>query len=243
MSSPTEQQAPQLSTHSQQMVVREHEKAGCCTCGCRPTTAVRTHVRVATRSSIFHESLVEGSSHNRNNKDNQSTIEFAKFHSARGGPKLLVEESFDSMFFFDAVENEDDIQDDDDFYPIITRCTVPIKKEVSFLDPDSMLGKDQGGKALQPAASAKRLSINQQLSSTRQQKSRPKLRSRLSSRFFGQKSMKHMETLQLPRLQIDERGYPGSLSPDEVEQCVGSKSIVFWNRLPKSIDKQLLTRC
>jgi hypothetical protein len=191
--------APQLSEHSKQMMLRSSEQStGCCFFGlCRPKPAP-VHSHFKTRCTIFHDA---------------------------SAPDGIQQPSLeDSMYFFDAVQTEDEFDLENELYPIITTNTVPPNKHVRISEPETMLGHTEDGQVYKPA-SAKRLQLA--VITTPPSSPRPKaapsrrlLMSRMSSRFLRQKSATTMQGLQEPRIPIKERGYPGSLSPDELEECV-----------------------
>jgi len=140
----------------------------------------------------------------------------------------------DSMFFFDAAQDSLDLAAMLELYPIITTSTLPAKRNVSLDDPDSMLGHESDGTIFHDARSyrnlvleqsQRRLSISisegnqlEQKSAVSKSHTRPSILSRISGQLFT--STRHMQLLQEPRIRIHERGFPGSLSPDELEACL-----------------------
>jgi hypothetical protein len=150
------------------------------------------------------------------------------FHDASVGI-IKLEEKFDSMYFFDAVENEDELEDELELYPIITTNSIQTKKRVTILEPETMLGYTEDGQVYKPASSTRLLtslvvttppSSLRRMSNTNKKPPSRRLITRMSSRFLRQKSATALKGLQQPRIPIHERGYPGSLSPDELEECV-----------------------
>jgi hypothetical protein len=148
----------------------------------------------------------------------------------------IVEQQFDdSLFFFDTAQDSVDLTAMLELYPIVTTANIPTKKNVSLDDPDSMLGHDVDGTVFHDAMSYRNLLLEQsgrrlsfsvsdshqhdlKTAVTKSHTTKPRVMSRITSQFF--KSARHMKSLQEPRILIQERGFPGSLSPDELEACV-----------------------
>lgn len=166
----------------------------------------------------------------------------------------IVEQQFDdSMFFFDAAQDSMDLAAMLELYPIMTTSNIPPKKNISLDNPGSMLGHEIDGTVFHDAKSyrnlvleqsQRRLSLSISESHQLEQKTavvkshtRPRMMNRITSQFFT--STRQMQLLQEPRIQIHERGFPGSLSPDELEACVRSFNVAFVS--PKKKKKILLT--
>ncbi len=157
--------------------------------------------------------------------------------TSRPVPTAKVEHQFDdSMFFFDAAQDSLDLTAMLELYPIMTTSTLPTKKHVSLDDPNSMLGHDFDGTVFHDAKSYRNLVLEQsqrrlsmsmgesnqweRTSPVAKSHVRPRIMTRIKSQFLT--STRQRQLLQEPRIQIHERGFPGSLSPDELEACVST---------------------
>lgn len=147
----------------------------------------------------------------------------------------IVEQQFDdSLFFFDAAQDSLDMNAMLELYPIITTANIPTKKNVSLDDPVSMLGHDVDGTVFHDAMSYRNLLLEQSgrhvsfsnreshqhdhKTAVAKSHTTGSRLSRITSQFF--KSNRHIKSLQEPRIVIQERGFPGTLSPDELDACV-----------------------
>jgi len=134
----------------------------------------------------------------------------------------LIEDVSD-QFFFDAVEEE---IGNDELYPIITTAYPPSRPEkVSMEDPETLLREDppQDTSARSvptvPATAAPESLTNK---STKSLPARPDLKKRQSTlrRLFGRRdTMQATQALQAPPKVIEERGFPGKLTMEELALC------------------------
>lgn len=125
------------------------------------------------------------------------------YHAAVSGRNLVelqVAED-DSMAFFDAAEDHEDIiGDDDDVYQIVTTTKIYPHKRVSMLQPETLLSSNlEGGQPPSPEGTKK---MKRRLTA---------ILDRMSS---------SMEDVEEPRIAIQERGFPGSLTKEELDECV-----------------------
>lgn len=121
----------------------------------------------------------------------------------------------DAQYFFDAVEDLDEMEDDK--YPIITTSAIKPKKLVLMDQPETLLMENldiiehsnkEAPKSPQRFSSVRKLS--------------QRMHMRASSRQM-------MNGLQQPRIATQERGFPGCLTKEEVDECVSpiSRAILY----------------
>lgn len=148
------------------------------------------------------------------------------------GGVVEVEEGDIELEFFDAVQ---DLEDEDE-YPIITTAFCAKSKRVVFSEPETMLRKLQDlateeedeakDKVIVPAVlppntpsqpTTRRFSLRK-VSSTRKSPKR-EISRRGSLQFFRRGSLVISEELEVPKINVRERGYPGELTEKELEEC------------------------
>lgn len=121
----------------------------------------------------------------------------------------IIEEN--SLEFFDALQELDNDDDDEDnVYPIITRAIAPGKSfRVSFLEPETMLRASSSAAADATAATEK---------GAQETGGRPAIPTKAKS-FARRGSADVGKELREPQVAVQERGYPGLLDEKELAEC------------------------
>jgi hypothetical protein len=134
----------------------------------------------------------------------------SKYYDVEQSTSAKIQESEnddDSLFFFDAVESP--LRDDE--YPPVFTTTMPHPKlRVTLEDPATLL------KSLD--------TVEPQLRGSPMESHRRK--SRRFVEITRRSTMEHTTELEQPRVPIEERGYPGGLSMDELGECVSKELIL-----------------
>ena len=207
-----------MSAHSRRQIMENAEAN--CLCSPRPK-AVPTHFKRKTR--VYHDGNNDGTP--------------------------FATEIEDSMYFFDAYEAEDDIEEE--LYPIITTSYVKPRLHVSMEEPESLLNQNSANDFDMSFATACDMSFavgDHASISTRTSSLPPSTpsfrqsvkRKSLSRRFsevvlFRRDSKLMLEGLQKPLTRVSERGYPGELTPEELQECVRALSSLRLKRKPVDV--------
>jgi hypothetical protein len=146
------------------------------------------------------------------------------------------------MQFFDSFQEEEDMPDEVELYPIIITTYIKPKKRVTMLEPETLLSEKSDLSNFEDTIDTNTKKAVDRVAGF-PQIAEESNRRRLSDIFKRSTSSKRQFDLEQPTIVIKERGFPGQLTKEELAECVSilQKIVLFFTSLSDDCSSLLLS--